>query len=205
MGVEALIQIPFTRPFSLIRAGVFVKDILVDQLNVKKICVGPDFKFGYIGVGDVDLLERLRGYYCFTVQRIEFVYSNQDRVSSTRIRQEINKGDMKMVDELMGYPFQVSGNAVLVKPFDQILYTSFCIFYPPKLIDLPDDTYQARIIHHHQLLDSIVTISSSPETHNRWIEIRLSGNHPIEEYDEVDVFFIDRFQRLPYRWCPIKI
>lgn len=87
----------------------FVKNILVDQLGVKKLIIGDDFRFGAKRIGDVNLLITLGKQYHFEVEAIASIKDQADRISSSRIRNALENGDFKTVYELTGRPFMLSG------------------------------------------------------------------------------------------------
>jgi riboflavin kinase/FMN adenylyltransferase len=92
-GIDALVTIEFTRAFSFKEPRDFVTDVLVTALDAKLVFVGPDFRFGHLGLGTVDLLERLGSLHGFEVRMIEAVRPLGDRViSSTWIRDLLAEG-----------------------------------------------------------------------------------------------------------------
>ena len=86
-----------------------MEDILVKKLHAKYLAVGTDFRFGYQRKGDYRLLQDMQQRYGFTVEVVEKEkYQGRD-ISSTYVREELEKGNMETVRELLGYPFFLSG------------------------------------------------------------------------------------------------
>ncbi|OGT49058.1 MAG: riboflavin biosynthesis protein RibF [Gammaproteobacteria bacterium RIFCSPHIGHO2_12_FULL_38_11] len=108
-GVDYFYCARFNNALSKLSAHEFVKTILVDQLNAKKIIVGDDFRFGAKRLGDVELLRTLGKKYNFTVEAILQLMHDELRISSTRIRNALRQGDFKMVSSLTDRPFTLSG------------------------------------------------------------------------------------------------
>jgi riboflavin kinase / FMN adenylyltransferase len=103
--------VPFSKVFAQLSAKQFVKDILVDTLNVKKLIVGEDFRFGQKRQGDIALLETLGKQFGFTVQIEKVMY--RDRViSSTWIRSALKDGDFDLAEKLLGRPYSNVGRVV---------------------------------------------------------------------------------------------
>ncbi len=108
-GFDYLVVEPFSRDFSELSAEDFLNNYLAKYLRPQIIIVGHDFNFGSHQQGDIDFLTQ----YC---QRLNWqlevvpVYKHQGRVvSSSWIREALKKSEMKLVTELLGRPYSVSG------------------------------------------------------------------------------------------------
>ncbi len=112
MGVDIFFKQIFTKGFSNIDFKEFVIDILLKQLNVKHIVVGEDFKFGHNGKGHVNSLYNLGNEYGFDVTVIKQIKINEDKISSTKIRQFIKKGKISKAAKYLGRYFQIEGEVV---------------------------------------------------------------------------------------------
>ena len=62
LDVDYLILIDFSKEFMNIEAKDFIKDILLDRLEIKHLVIGHDFKFGKNALGDINLLNQLKNY-----------------------------------------------------------------------------------------------------------------------------------------------
>ena len=87
----------------------FAKEILVGKLGTKKVVVGEDFRFGKERSGDTAVLKKLGEKLGFEVYAVKKVEYNGREVSSTYIKEEIRKGNMQAVADMMGEPFFVTG------------------------------------------------------------------------------------------------
>lgn len=112
MGVDILIFEPFTKEFAGLSAPEFVTGHLVAPLHPKAIVVGQNFNFGRGRAGSVALLSQLGPRHGFAVEGIAPVSVNGEIVSSSRIRQAVQAGDMPMVEALLGRPFSIDGTVV---------------------------------------------------------------------------------------------
>ena len=81
----------------------FVKSLLVKRLGMKRIYVGPDFRFGRKGKGDIALLKELGTRYGFEVVVHEKVTYDGKDISSTRIRNEIKEGHYDKAYAMLGH------------------------------------------------------------------------------------------------------
>ena len=112
MGIDILVECPFVPLIITMEAEEFVRKILVEQMQVCHLVVGEDFRFGYGRRGDVALLRELGLRYGFTVEVVEKVTDKEGRISSSRIRESLKKGDMETVNRLLGYSFFVEGPVI---------------------------------------------------------------------------------------------
>lgn len=111
-GVDYLLECPFIPEISHMEPEVFGQKVLVEQLHAKYLAVGRDFRFGYQRKGDYRLLQRMAHEWGFTVEVVEKAqYQGQD-ISSTYIRQALKQADLPLVNELLGYPYSVTGTVV---------------------------------------------------------------------------------------------
>ncbi|WP_244303268.1 adenylyltransferase/cytidyltransferase family protein [Leucobacter coleopterorum] len=112
-GVDNCVMVEFDEAFSQIPAEEFVEKILVGRLRARHIIMGSDFRFGYGGVGDADLLRKMSSRLGFTVEVVSAVVdSDAGCVSSTRVRQAILAGDVEMASNMIGRPVMVRGEVV---------------------------------------------------------------------------------------------
>ena len=111
-GVDYLGCIPFNRTLSEMTPKAFVEQLLVEQLGVKLVQVGDDFRFGAKRQGDYQYLNELGQDYGFDVARSETYEIDHKRVSSTRIRELLSRADLSSAEKLLGRPYQISGRVV---------------------------------------------------------------------------------------------
>ncbi|NDI98008.1 bifunctional riboflavin kinase/FAD synthetase [Flavobacterium sp. LaA7.5] len=111
-GIDHLIVHPFDHAFSRLTAEEFVKDILVDKLNICKIIIGHDHRFGRNRTATIDDLIHFGTVYDFEVEQISALEVNEVSVSSTKIRNALDKGDITTANEFLGYNYFLSGTVV---------------------------------------------------------------------------------------------
>ncbi len=111
-GLDHLLIIPFSRTFSRMHALDFVRDVLVDQLRVHAMVIGYDHRFGRNREGDINLLRQLGEAYDFLVEEIPAQEVDHVKVSSTKVREALRKGDVHMASEQLGYAYPISGVVV---------------------------------------------------------------------------------------------
>lgn len=115
IGIDHLVIQPFTREFSRLTAQDFVEDILVHQLNARKIIIGYDHRFGRNRTADIDDLKKFGSTYGFAVEEISARELDDVAISSTKIRRALEDGDIKTANNYLGYAFPINGEIVYGK------------------------------------------------------------------------------------------
>ena len=112
IGIDSLVIHPFDKNFSLLSANQFIKDFLVDKLKIKHIIIGYDHRFGKGREASVTDLKNYADDYDFTVEEIKAQEIEKITVSSTKIRNSINQGDIKTTEKYLGRYFNLTGKVV---------------------------------------------------------------------------------------------
>lgn len=114
-GVDNLIIHPFDHAFSRLTAEEFVKDILVDKLNISKIIIGHDHRFGRNRTATIVDLISFGQDYGFEVEQISALEIGEVSVSSTKIRNALSEGNVDLANDFLGYPYFINGTVVTGK------------------------------------------------------------------------------------------
>ncbi|MBR2527254.1 MAG: riboflavin biosynthesis protein RibF [Blautia sp.] len=109
MGLDVLIECPLDDKFRRMKADVFVREILVGDLGAECVTVGEDFRFGFERKGNPELLLRLGAKYGFQTIVVPRMMDAHRKISSTYIREELKRGNMEKVGQLMGACFYATG------------------------------------------------------------------------------------------------
>ena len=112
IGVNTLIIHPFTEKFSRMTSVEFTRDILIKKLNVNKIILGYDHRFGKNRESSVEDLIELGIAYNFKVEVIDAKKINSINISSTKIRNAIKIGDIDKANLYLGRSFEINGRVV---------------------------------------------------------------------------------------------
>jgi riboflavin kinase/FMN adenylyltransferase len=108
-GVDRVLLIRFNRSFADIDAERFVEGILVGQLGIRHLYVGDDFRFGRDRRGDFALLERVGSSHGFGVESLATVEDDGVRISSTRVREALQRGDLAHAAQCLGRRYRICG------------------------------------------------------------------------------------------------
>ncbi len=112
IGLQNLVIHPFDQAFSQLTAEEFVKSILVNQFNIKKIIIGHDHRFGRNRSADINDLIAYGKIYNFEVEQISAEEIDEVSISSTKIRNALLEGEIKLANDYLGYNYFLSGTIV---------------------------------------------------------------------------------------------
>ena len=112
LGVEVLIVQPFTMEFSRMTAIEYTRDILVNGIRISKLIIGYDHRFGRNREATVEDLKQFGMDYNFTVEEILAQDIESIAVSSTKVRNAIDSGEIKKANQYLGRPFSLNGAIV---------------------------------------------------------------------------------------------
>lgn len=110
LNVDTVFVVNFTSDFAKLSPTDFVQYFIRD-LNVKHVTAGFDFTFGALGKGTMEMMKSL-AHEDFGVSVVSKLEANEEKVSSSRIRQALKAGEMKEVRQLLGRAFEVPGIVV---------------------------------------------------------------------------------------------
>ncbi|HCN51911.1 MAG TPA: riboflavin biosynthesis protein RibF [Chryseobacterium sp.] len=128
-NIDNLFLKEFDDEFRNLTGEEFVRQILVDKLNVKYLIIGYDHSFGKNKSGNFELLQKLSKELDFEVEQMEAINIHENNISSTKVRNALLTGNIKDANEMLGYPYSVSGTVVHGKKIGRT------IGYPTANID----------------------------------------------------------------------
>ena len=129
-GLQSLFIKEFDEEFRNLTGEEFVRQVLVDQLNVKHLIIGYDHTFGKNKSGDFSLLKKMGPEFGFEVEQVEAVDYKDHHISSTQIRNALLNGKIILANEMLGYNYSISGTVVHGKKIGRT------IGYPTANIDV---------------------------------------------------------------------
>ncbi len=177
-GVDNLVIVPFTVEFSQQSADEYIKKFLVDKFHPKYIVIGYDHRFGLSRQGDVNYLKwhgENSGYEVLVIEKQEV---EDIAVSSTKIRQSLERGDIPSANRLLNHQFNLSGKVVKGQQIGAKLgfpTANIEIQDQHKLIP-PHGIYAAYVIHEEERFEGMLYIGNRPSLknfHNRTIEVNI--------------------------------
>jgi riboflavin kinase/FMN adenylyltransferase len=197
-GVDHLVFLPFTKEFSRKSTADFVKEYLVNILHIKALILGHDNRFGNKENNNFSELSSFSKEYKFDIERVEVKDLQGIPVSSSKIRDALDKGNIQMANQLLGYAYELSGKVVLGNQIGQK------IGYPTANIDLENDfklipslgVYAIKIEFNHHTYKGMLNIGIRPTLNIN----KLSIEAHLFDFNEdiygqyIKVIFVDKIR-----------
>ena len=197
-GIDYLIVIPFTKEFSNTPSGDFVRKVLVEKVKIKKLIIGYDHQFGKDRYGGIGELKGLGKIHCFEVVELPVKTIDGIHVSSTKIRNALNAGNVRFANKLLGYEYSITGKVVRGNRIGQT------IGFPTANIEIEDEyklisaigVYACRVEYEGRIYKGMGNIGHRPTIDHGDLTIEVNifdFDHDI--YGEIiTIFFVDRIR-----------
>ncbi|MFZ2856943.1 bifunctional riboflavin kinase/FAD synthetase [Acidovorax sp.] len=111
-GVQQAVVLPFDARLAAQSPQAFIDEVLVRGLGARYVLVGDDFRFGAQRAGDYAMLDSAGQHLGFDVARMNSYEVHGLRVSSSAVRDALQRGDMAAAASLLGRPYTISGHVV---------------------------------------------------------------------------------------------
>jgi riboflavin kinase/FMN adenylyltransferase len=196
--IDNLIVHPFTKEFSELDSEDYVKNILVDQLKAKIVLIGYDHKFGKNRTADINNLKEYGIKYNFEVIEIKAEEINDIAISSTKIRNSIEEGDIQLTNSYLGYEFSFFGKVVKGNSIGKTLgFPTANIKIGTDLKLIPKNgVYLISTIINQKIIFGMMNIGIKPTTNEntKSIEVNLFDFNQ-DLYDTNITIYIKQFLR----------
>ena len=110
--VDVFLIIKFNKMMSKMSPKDFISKILVDNLQIKELYVGFNYKFGFKGEGNTNILREYSKFYKFKTNILKPIAANHTIISSTRIKDYIKLGEIEKAKILLGHAITISGRVI---------------------------------------------------------------------------------------------
>lgn len=176
-GIDHLVSIPFTKAFSETTSEEFIHHILIEKIQTKILVIGYDHKFGKGREGGFDHLRANQEKYGFALEEIPREDIDSIGISSTKIRQALEEGDILSANSFLGGPYDISGTVVQGKQIGRAIgfpTANIAIRDPNKLIP-KDGAYIVSALVEGKVLKGMLNIGQRPTLDglNKTIEVHL--------------------------------
>ena len=177
LGIDHLVQIPFTEAFSQLSSDAFIRQVLIDKIHTQYLVIGYDHRFGRHREGGFDYLKGHADDYGFSVEEIPRQDIDSVGVSSTKIRKALGEGDIRTANDYLGRPYRLQGEVIEGDKIGRSLgfpTANLHLDSPHKLIPA-DGIYAVRVQHSGQQHDGMLYIGHRPTIQgtSRNIEVHL--------------------------------
>ena len=166
-GIDYLIEYPFYQEIADMEPNTYIEEVLVKRIHAKCIVAGEDVSFGRRGLGNYQMLEEKSQKVGYDVIIIDKVQYEGREVSSTYVREEVAKGKMELVHQLLGIPYHVGGTIVHGRKLGRTLGMPTVNQIPPKEKLLPPNgVYYSYVMLEGKKMPSITNIGTKPTVKN---------------------------------------
>ncbi|MBN1868624.1 riboflavin biosynthesis protein RibF [Candidatus Sumerlaeota bacterium] len=162
-GIDALVIQEFSRDLASLAPETFIDEVLASRLGVDRLIVGFDFRFGESGRGDAAMLEARAPDRGFAVETIPAVLHEDWAIGSTRIRELVEEGRVRLASELLGRPHELEGR--VVRGFGrgaQLGFPTANIEFDPRFAMPPSGVYAVYVSDGDKVHGGMMNIGSSP-------------------------------------------
>jgi len=187
------VLVRFNEEFSRKTPREFVEE-LVKKFNIKEIIVGYNFQFGRARKGDINFLRKAGADYEFKVRVIPPVEYKGHPVSSSRIREELKRGNIRDTNEMLGRPFYIKGRVIRGRGLGKELGFSTANILPPEGILIPRFGVYASV--------------GEIESERKYIGVTSIGVAPTVRVDSivtVEIHFLDFDEDIYDRFVKINL
>ncbi len=176
-GVDHLIIYPFSKEFSRMSSVQFIRDVLVNKIGTKKLVIGYNHHFGRNREGSFLHLREFGPVYGFEVEEIPARDVDSVEISSTKIRQSLEAGNILSANTFLGYPYVISGEVVKGKQLGRKLgYPTANIQVQDRYKLIPGNgVYVVKVTYRNKHYKGMLNIGTNPTVNgvNRSIEVHI--------------------------------
>ncbi|MBP7511406.1 MAG: bifunctional riboflavin kinase/FAD synthetase [Bacteroidia bacterium] len=196
--IDHLLILPFTKDFSRQSSLEFIRDILVNRIGTRYLIIGYNHRFGKNREGSFTHLKEFGPTYGFEVAEISEQDVDQISVSSTKIREALNAGDVALAAKFLSKPYQISGTVVAGKQLGRTIgYPTANIQMDLSLKLIPaDGVYAVWVCLNQQRFGGMLNIGNNPtiEGKGRSIEVNIFDFSETIYNQTISVQFVDKLR-----------
>jgi riboflavin kinase/FMN adenylyltransferase len=197
-GVDHLIVYPFTKEFSRLTSIEFVRNILVNSIQTKRLVIGYNHHFGRNREGSFEHLKEYGPLYGFEVEEIPAKDIDHIQISSTKIRNALLIGDVKTATTYLGHIYSLTGTVVKGKQLGRTIgYPTANLQVTDSYKLIPGDgVYAVKIKHKNIFYGGMLNIGNNPtvEGKGKSIEVNIFDFDKMIYGDEATIYFIERLR-----------
>ena len=179
-GLDRILCLPFNERIASIPAEWIVEELLHNQLGIRYVVVGDDFRFGSGAAGDYRMLEEAGARCGFEVSHVATLNLDGERVSSTRIRECLADGNFSLAEALLGHPYFIMGRVVYGRQLGRTLGVPTANIQLQRYRAALDGVYAVKVTGLDQEYEGVANIGIRPT---------VDGKEPLLE---VHIFEFDR-------------
>ena len=113
LGIDIFFCPRFDEKVQNLEADDFIRQLLIQKLNLKYLVIGDDFHFARNRSGNYKQLKKVKELLEFEIKKISSIIVNDKRTSSTLIRELLDRGKLTEAGHFLGKPYQMSGRVIV--------------------------------------------------------------------------------------------
>jgi riboflavin kinase/FMN adenylyltransferase len=196
--IDAVLLLPFTRDLSIMSPREFVQHALCGALKAVEVHEGYNFHFGHKAAGDVKLLTELGHEFGFEVVVYPEMRIRGESVSSSRIRELIQRGQVEKARVLLGRPFSIASTPGRGRGYGAKYTVPTINLSKYEELAPKDGVYITRTRVGEECFDSVTNIGNRPTfgVESFAIETHLLDFHPVDLMADtnVEIVFLSRLR-----------
>jgi riboflavin kinase/FMN adenylyltransferase len=201
-GIETVLCIEFSFAFSEISPSEFIKSILVGKVKVKKVIIGYNYHFGKGHRGDAQTLIEAGKVFDFEVEVVKPLKVGQTIVSSSKIRDLIQGGEVEVASRLLGRYYLISGKVLEGAKRGKTLG------FPTANLEISDElypkngVYAVEVVWHQQQFNGLANVGLNPTFSSQIgkreeqfsLEVHILNFNQLIYGEEIEVYFKKRIR-----------
>jgi len=197
LGISVLVLAEFTLEFARQTPEDFVGNILVEELGVADIFIGENYRFGKGRSGTAETLKQMAPEMGFRVHVVPSVIVEEERVSSSRIREHLLRGEICQANRLLGREFTLEGKVVHGHHRGKLLGFPTANIKPEAKLQPPEGVYAAYCRVGTETHSAVMNIGRNPTFKDRRLsfEVHLLDFSGDLYGETLKVYVVDRLRQ----------
>ena len=199
-GLDHMIVIPFTESFSRLSSCEFIRQYLVEKVGIHHLVVGFNHRFGRDREGDFTKLKDCALQFGFGIEEVPQLETGTEDLSSSRIRQYLQAGDILMANKLLEWEYTFSGEVVGGSRLGTSIGFPTANITPAEKYKLipADGVYAVRAWLQGESYQGMLNIGSRPTVNDdpdrKTIEVHLLDFEKNIYNEQIQVQFVNRLR-----------
>lgn len=198
-GIDHLVKIPFTKEFAQMTPEDYIRIVLHERIQTKKIIIGYDHRFGKDRSGGLDELHQYAEKYQYEVEEIPRQDIEEIGISSTKIRRALEVGDVSQANTFLGRNYSITGHVIHGNKIGRSLgfpTANISVKENYKLIP-SDGIYAVRVCLEYAKYDGMLNIGNRPTIggDNKTIEVNIFDFDEDIYESEITIEFVDLIRK----------
>ncbi|MBF25085.1 MAG: riboflavin biosynthesis protein RibF [Flavobacteriales bacterium] len=175
-NIDHLVLQPFNKEFSRITSLEYIRDFLFKKIGLKDLVIGFDHHFGRNREGSLLNLKEYAELYEFNIHKINPLNINNISISSSKIRNAIQLGDISLANDYLGYMFHISGIVSKGKGLGRTLGfpTANIKIHNQNKILPKQGVYAVSIFYNNHKYNGMLNIGTNPTFDNKTLSIEVN-------------------------------